>query len=133
MIKDDNKLKNPITNGETKKMIRRSLFYLMVIVAMCIVALITIDETISSFMVRVSVSSTLSGVMVACSGGIIYSIKSFFETRESSEKAIHRLERQKERNRHREQKWLIKSKNKFYHSLNEKDKMEALKINKGNK
>ena len=69
MIKEDKQITNPVTNGKTKKMISSSLLFLflIVVIAMCII--IIIDETIESKMIRITVSSTLSGVISAGTGG----------------------------------------------------------------
>lgn len=116
MFKTDNQLSHPVTNGKTKFMILLSLIFLFVIsilgMTYALIGAFHLNAIALYF-----IKGGFMGVAAAASGGIIYAVHSFFDTREAAQKSQDKLNREKAK----------------YTYLIERDKirLEMLKIKRG--
>lgn len=94
-IRTDHSIHNVVTNGKTKIMIFTSLIFLFAISVLSMTFLFVGVYTATGIAAIWTVKATLGGLSVTSTSGIVYAIKSFFDTREAKQKHLDKLELKK--------------------------------------
>lgn len=104
-----NEIHHPITNGKTKMMIFSSLIFLFIIAILSLTftftSIHTADMSIGGWWV---LKGILGATAIHSIAGIIYAVKSFFDTREATQKHADRLAILKEKNFYKLERFKLK-------------------------
>ncbi len=122
MLGKEKKIKiphNPVTNGSTKKMIFISLVMLGAISLVSTILMFSLNinvldksQSFTVLMASLGVKLGLGGISTSAIGGIIYAIKSFFDTRSTEQKDEYRIKKFKVKNERLKIKYNYKLKKK---------------------